>query len=141
MRAFVDTNVLLDFLLRREPHFGPAARLFDKMESGAVEAFVSAISFNNIFYLARKPLGGDGARELLRDLRRVCRTVALDEDILDAAIELTISDYEDAIQAVSAGRIQSPFIVTRNARDFEGSGINAYAAEEFLALLDEAAAQ
>jgi predicted nucleic acid-binding protein len=137
VKAFIDTNVLLDFLLRREPHYAAAARLIDRVESGEVEAFVSAISFNNIFYLARKHMGVDGARNLLRELRKLCKIVPLDENVLDQAIVLTINDYEDAIQAVSAGRVGSPYIITRNARDFERTKVKAYAPEEFLAVLGD----
>ena len=103
LKIFVDTNVLLDFLLRRASFFGPAARLLMRVEAGEAEAYVSAISFNNVFYLARKSVGADAARDMLRDLRRLFKVVPLDEAVIDQSIALAARDFEDAIQAVSAG--------------------------------------
>ena len=136
MKVFFDTNILLDFLLRRGSFFGPAARLLTRVESRQVEAYVSAISFNNVFYLARKTVGADAAREMLRDLRRLFDIVPLDHTIIDQAIGLTVRDFEDAIQAVSAARVVTPYIVTRNARDFEGTGVKGLLPEEMLVLID-----
>ena len=50
LRLFLDTNILLDVLLRREPFYRSAARVWTLAETGAHEGFVSAISFNNVFY-------------------------------------------------------------------------------------------
>ena len=138
MKVFVDANVLLDFLLQRSPFFSAAARLISRAESGQIEAYVSAISFNNVFYIARKEVAEDKARNMLRDLRRIFRVVPLDENVIDHAIELTVRDFEDAIQAVSAGRVAASYVVTRDARDFEKTNLQAFAPEEILALLDSA---
>ncbi len=73
---------------------------------------------------------------MLRDLSRLFHVVPLDEAIIDQAIALTIGDFEDAIQAVSAGRVGTPYVVTRNARDFEGTGLKAFLAEEMLVVMD-----
>ena len=134
---FIDTNVLLDYLIRRKPFYGHAAWPFDRIEREGHEAFVSAISFNNVYYLAKKLIGAANARQLVQDLRQLCKTVPLDDEVIDNAIKITIADFEDAIQAVSAGMIHTPFIITRNARDFENSGVEAYAPEEILALMDD----
>jgi hypothetical protein len=69
-------------------------------------------------------------------VRLLCRTVPLDDGVIDHAVSLPIADFEDAIQAISASRAGTPCIVTRNARDFANSGIKPYSPEEMLALLD-----
>ena len=47
MIVLVDTNVLLDVLMRREPHYRASAYVWTLAERGEIAAFISAISFNN----------------------------------------------------------------------------------------------
>src|SRR4051812_23338368 len=120
MVLLIDSNILLDSLLARAPHSAHADRLVNRVEAGDVNAHVSAISFNNVYYLAEKRRGDVDARRMLRNLRRLFGVVPLDVDILDAALSSSLIDFEDAIQAVSAQRASADCIVTRNAQDFVG---------------------
>jgi len=65
MRVFVDTNLLLDVLARREPFYTVSARVWTLAETGACEALISAISFNNIYYIVRKARDTATARRAL----------------------------------------------------------------------------
>jgi predicted nucleic acid-binding protein len=71
--AFIDTNVLLDVLARRQPFYAAASRIWTLAERGSVRAFVSAISFNNIYYITRKGsregTGGPGSATPARRVR------------------------------------------------------------------------
>jgi predicted nucleic acid-binding protein len=136
MVLLIDTNILLDFLLRRAPHSAHADRLADRVEAGEVTAHVSAISFNNVYYLAEKKRGDVEARRMLANLRRLFGVVPLDVAVLDDALASSLSDFEDAIQAVSARHASADCVVTRNSQDFVGCGLPTYSAEEVLALLD-----
>ncbi|WP_025322968.1 hypothetical protein [Deferrisoma camini] len=49
MRGLVDTNVLLDVLGRREPFWPDSARGWTRAEIGSLDAWVSAIRFNNVY--------------------------------------------------------------------------------------------
>ena len=69
--VFIDTDVVLDLLARREPFYPAAARLFSLVELGELTACVSALTFANLFYLLRKELGAARAVEVLRKLRRL----------------------------------------------------------------------
>src|SRR6185295_4639388 len=93
------------------------------VEEGLLTGYVSAISFNNIFYIARKKDGVAKAVQALRLVRGVFRVVPLDELILDRALASSGRDFEDAIQGASATRIAADYIVTRNSRDFESTGV------------------
>ena len=57
MIVLLDTNILLDVIQDRKPHADPAARVWKLVEERAVAGYVSAISFNNVFYIARKQRG------------------------------------------------------------------------------------
>lgn len=54
MRALVDTNIILDFLLEREPFFQSAELLFQAIGTGQIIGYVTATTLTDIFYIARR---------------------------------------------------------------------------------------
>ncbi len=135
MNVFVDTNVLLDVLLKRVPYYGAAARLWTLSEVGKVKAFVSVISFNNIYYIIRKLSGKEKAVEALRLLRDVFEVVLVNNQILNQAIDIGMDDFEDAVQFFCALRSRSRYLITRIPKDFPKSGPIVVSADEFIALI------
>ena len=47
----IDTDVCLDMLAKREPHYLYAATLFTLVNKGELKLFVSSFSFSNLNYL------------------------------------------------------------------------------------------
>jgi predicted nucleic acid-binding protein len=139
MRIFVDTNLLLDVLAKREPFYTASARVWTMAETGACEALVSAISFNNVFYTVRKARDSATARRALVLLRDVFASIAPDPRILNQAIDSDIPDFEDAIQLYSAIHARADYLLTRNVRDFPSGILPILTPHEFLALIDRSA--
>jgi predicted nucleic acid-binding protein len=137
MIVLIDTNILLDVIMQREPFRVVAERVWKLVEDGDVEGYIAAISLNNIFYLARKTLGSPGALDAVRDVRRLFKLVPLDEQVVDAALGTAGADLEDAMQAASAVRVSAQHIVTRNVPDFASLGVSAVTGEHFLAILPQ----
>jgi predicted nucleic acid-binding protein len=135
MIVLLDTNILLDVIQDRTPHNTSAARVWKLVEERTVAGYVSAISFNNIFYIARKQVGGDKALEAVRLIRGIFRIVPLDEFVIDLALDAPGSDFEDAIQAAAAVRISADHLITRNSSHFDFKDVSAVTAEEFLAIV------
>jgi len=134
MRVFVDTNILLDVLMARSPFVVSSARVWRMTEQGRLDAYISAISFNNILYIARKLKDTDAARNAMRRLRDVFRIVDLDQQTLHKAIDDdAISDFEDAIQFHSAVRRGCVVLLTRNPDHFPSTGPAVATPDEFLA--------
>ena len=133
-RVLVDTDVVLDLLLERQPFFPAAARLFVTFEEGHLEGHVSSLAFSNLFYVLRKQTSGSEAIAILRKLRLVTRVLAVDERIIDLALASTFADFEDAIQYFAAAEQGLEAIVTRNRRDYRASKIVIVNAEECLEL-------
>lgn len=134
--VFVDTNVLLDVLAEREPFYADSQRIWTLSESGRIEAFVSAISFTNCYYIVRKYAGRRSAEKAVRLLRDVFAPVDLTSQILNQAIDSGLSDFEDAIQFYSAVHAQADCVVTRNADHFPRAPLSAFSPAEFLAVQD-----
>jgi predicted nucleic acid-binding protein len=123
MIVLFDTNVLLDVLARREPFYAAAAAVWSLAEAHKIEGVVSAISFNNAFYIVRKANGRDRALASLRVVRGRFRAVPLDVGIVDDALASGLTDFEDAIQYASAVRAGADCIVTRDPAGFPDAGI------------------
>jgi len=132
MKVFLDTNVLLDVLTGREPHSIAAAEIWSRVEAGTLDGCISAVSFNNAYYVLRRAAGRQTAHNALKLLRGVFQLVPLDEQIIHRAIDSEFADFEDAIQFFSAHRAGADFILTRNVRHFPTEPISIVTPEEFL---------
>jgi predicted nucleic acid-binding protein len=132
--VFLDTNILMDVLLEREPFFAAAIRVWTLCEGGLIQGSISVISFNNVYYVVRKHKSKEEAQRSLRGLRDIFTPVTLDGQVINQAIDSGLRDFEDAIQFCGALRAGAKFLITRNVQDFPESGeIVVLTPEEFLA--------
>ena len=134
MKIFIDTNVLLDVLRNRQPFAKESVSIWSLAESEKMEGYVSAISFNNVYYILRRTSDGNTADNAMRIMRDTFRIIPLDERILNKAIDSNFNDFEDAIQFFSAIHADVDHIITRNVKDFSRQDISALTPEAFLAL-------
>ncbi|WP_305046549.1 PIN domain-containing protein [Geoalkalibacter sp.] len=132
-RVFIDTDIILDLLSRREPFYPAAAALFSLAERGEVRACVSSLCFANLFYILRKELSAPRAIKVLKKLQQIVTVLPVDNLIVSQALDSGFRDFEDALQyhAVLAAAI--PCLVTRNGRNYPNPEIPVLSAEEFLA--------
>lgn len=131
-RVFLDSDVIFDLLTDRVPHNRPAEKLFRKIDKGELEGFTSPLVYANLFYLMRKSQGGPEAKSLLRNLRLLVKVLPMGEKVVDAALDSSMADFEDAMQFHTAASAGIDIIITRNAKDFKGSNASLYTPEEFL---------
>jgi predicted nucleic acid-binding protein len=134
MRVFIDTDVILDLLLAREPFFSAATRLFLLVQDRKVEGCVSPLSFSNLFYILRKELSGPEAIAALRKLKLLTSVLLIDERTIELALASSFTDFEDAIQYYSALSNEVDVIVTRNKRDYKTAKLLVLTAEECVEL-------
>ena len=120
-KIFIDTNILLDVILRRTDFYKQAAAIWADCESRKVQGYVSAISLNNMHYIMRKMVAPDIALEYVRLVLNVFSIVPLDESILRLAVDLPQRGFEDAIQTFSAVQVKADCIVTRDKSHFSGN--------------------
>ena len=137
MKVFLDTNLLLDVLAQRLPFYKASAQIWSLAESNQLEAFISAISFNNVYYVVRKREGKRKARNSISLLRDVFSIAPVDTRIIHQAIDSVMDDFEDAIQFYSAARIQASRLITRDPGHFPKDTVPIVSPEEFLAVWGE----
>ena len=132
----IDTDVLIDLALDRDPHAGPASELLDYLEIRHRRAFVAWHSLSNFYYLVAPARGRQSTREFLVGLTRFLAVAPSDTDALRFAAQLPMNDFEDALQVAAARACGASFIATRNTGDYRRSPIPALSPKSVLEELD-----
>lgn len=135
IRALLDSDVILDYVLNRQPFHGEAEKIFEALASIKFVGYVSAIALLNVHYFAEKKQDRAFALIEIKQLLKVLEVVSIDENSFHVALTLGFNDYEDAVQCASAAAEALDAIVTRNKKDFENSPLPVCSPAEFIALI------
>ena len=132
MDLFVDTNVIVDVFMRREPFYGDSSYIWDICANKKVHGHMASYAFATILYIMRKQMTPEYAEVLLEDLTNALFVEILYPSDLYKAVRLHWKDFEDALQFTIAKRIKADFIITRNPADFEDRSIPVLTPTEFV---------
>ena len=140
MKHFLlDTNVIIDLLIDRKPFSLMAAKLFDYSEKGKIKLYITAVSYNNTYYIIKKMTSHKETIRILKDLEAITETIATSKDAIKNALDSEFKDFEDAIQYYSAkGNKKLDAIVTRNVSDFKLSKISVLTPDEAVGIVESA---
>ena len=136
MRVIVDTNIVLDVLLSREPFVGAGSEVFALVEKSSVEASLCATTVTTVDYLLTQSLPRDEARRALRALLSLFEVAPVNRAVLDGALGSRIEDFEDAVLEQAGLLIGAEAIITRNTKDFRRSSIKALDPTELLRAIE-----
>ena len=134
MRIFLDTNILLDIVEQRQPHYADSFAVLERCEAQAHEVFMAWHTLSNAFYIYCKKVGKAAAEQAPHDALQVITIAAVNHTHALRAFTLCFTDLEDAMQAVAAEACAADYIVTRNDADFASSPIPVLTPAQFTAL-------
>lgn len=137
MRLFLDTNIMIDLLCKREPHYDAAAKLMVLNEKGIIQIIVSSLSFVTCNYVMSKTVEKNAVSELLKKFRVLCDVAEVDEINIDKSLFSKFADFEDAVHYFAALKANADCIITRNSRDFVLSEIAICTPQEFLSSINK----
>jgi predicted nucleic acid-binding protein len=135
MNLFIDTNVLIDLIDKREPFYNDVAIIFSMAENKKFKLATSSLSFVNTFYVVSKSSSGLLVLDALKKIRIICAISNIDEIVVDQSLISNFNDFEDAVQYFSAIHHKCDIIITRNKKDFKNSEIPVMTPMELLATL------
>ncbi len=128
---FVDTNIILDLLLDRQPHSKSASVLFDLAMKGRIKVYVSAITMNTLYYILKKLKSHTEAVRILKKLQIFITVLDTTSSDVQAALDSNNKDFEDALQISTSHRhTKINAIITRNIKDFKKSQLPIWTAEQ-----------
>ncbi|MDJ0577540.1 MAG: PIN domain-containing protein [Xenococcaceae cyanobacterium MO_234.B1] len=133
-RVLFDSDVLLDVLAQRQPFVVASAQALNTVTQEQVQGYVSAHAVTNIFYILRRQVGSEAARELISRLLQRIQVASVTKEVIQAALQSSIPDFEDAVTSEAANAAEVEVIVTRNTSDFIASSVPAVLPEEFLVM-------
>ena len=136
-RIFVDTNIILDLLSKREPFYQESADLFSLADKKIIEIYISALSIANTSYILTRLTNFEGAKLILRKLRLIVNILALDDKVIGLALnDNSFADFEDGLQYFTAIENNIDTIITRNLKGFKPAKIPVLTAKQFIEILD-----
>ncbi|NJL09368.1 MAG: PIN domain-containing protein [Calothrix sp. SM1_7_51] len=118
MKVLIDTNIIVDDALEREPFWEESEEVLYLVEQGNIEGYISASTFSDLYYIIRKGRGREWAINYLRSLATFCQVATVDQAVINMALASGFKDFEDAIQHGAAVVNYVDAIVTRNIADF-----------------------
>ncbi len=130
MSLLLDTDVLIDLALDRQPFSEPAAALFEILERRPGFAWIAWHSASNFYYLVAPERGPAGARRFLAELTEFVGVAETTTASLRTAAGLALRDFEDAMQVAAALACGADLIVTRNLEDYQSSPVPAVSPED-----------
>ena len=132
MKILLDTNIILDFALIREPFYDLADQIFNLIEQQKLAGYISATTFTDIYYILRKPRGKEWTLTFLSRLVKLCKIASVDDKTIKAALNEHYKDFEDDIQYHTAKLHQLDAIVTRNTKDYPTTSLAILSPEQLI---------
>lgn len=136
MKILIDTNIILDILMKREPFFESSAKILKLSENNIIDAFISANSVTDIYYILKKYMPDKAVlKGTVIKLLSILNIAGITKKHISHAFELDFNDFEDALQSACAKSLNADYIVSRNINDFKNSSIPAITPDVFLTSL------
>lgn len=135
MKLLLDTNIVLDVLLKRQPYGDFALKIFAWIEKGEISGYLCGTTVTTIDYIVRKHLGADAAKQCISSLLTIFDIAPVNRSVLLTALALDFPDFEDAILHESANAVCVDGIVTRNIADFKKSVLSVFGPDELVMML------
>ena len=134
MRIFIDTNVIIDLLAKREPFYVESQKIFSLSDTNQIELIISSLSLVNTYYILNDVMKIKDARLILGKFKVLVKSNDLSDKIIELALnDINFKDFEDGVQYYSALESQCQLIVTRNLKDFKHSKIPVLSPKEYIA--------
>ena len=138
MLILIDTNVLIDFIAKREPFYIFSEKVIDFCRQEIIDGAIAGHSVLNAMYILRKNFSLSELKAIFLNLCEFLYIEPVDfEKILSALKDDNFSDFEDCVQMQCALNFRANYIVTRDIKDFRGSEIPAVTPEDFCRILLE----
>lgn len=135
MKIFLDTNVILDLILKRQPFFDEVAKIMTLAELNNIQLYVSSITIVNANYISCKFADKLKVLESIKLIRMTFNIASVSETEIDKALFSNFTDFEDAVQYFSASKNNCNYIITRDNKDFRHSEIPVLAPTEFIKIV------
>jgi len=131
-KILIDTNVIIDIALDREPFVNHAKEIIKLIDKQKIKAYISATTVTDIYYITKRKTSHEQVIIFLENLFVFISVLSVNEGIVKKAIKSEKKDFEDAIQIETSKENDISVIITRNKKDFENSGLKIMNPDEYI---------
>jgi predicted nucleic acid-binding protein len=131
-KVYLDCNILIDWLVDREPFSYFASKIIEFSEKKEIVSFVSALTLANTYYLVSNELGKKVAGGFLKDASTLFRFAGMSEEVIRKSIQNRYKDFEDDLHYYTAIETNLDYLITRNKKDYKSDNILVVDSEEFV---------
>ncbi|MDI6707307.1 MAG: PIN domain-containing protein [Bacillota bacterium] len=133
MKVLLDTNIILDVILQRQPFAAPALEILKLSDMGKLESYIISNSITDIFYVLRKYFDNvEDRKKAVRYILQMVNIAGVTKTDIFKSLELEYTDFEDALQTQCAKKIKANYIITRNEKDFKDRSVEVISPERFI---------
>lgn len=93
---------------------------------------MTATTITDLYYITGRAKGRETALSFIGDLLCFFDVASVDKEVIIQALQSDMSNFEDAVQAYSAKQKNISILITRNEKDFLGSGLEVHTPKTFL---------
>ncbi|MEQ8473073.1 MAG: PIN domain-containing protein [Marinoscillum sp.] len=135
IRAFIDPDVILEFLTNREPQAKEVAQIFSMAERKEVKLLASPQTFSNLYHVLRQFASHEKVVEKLRLLAELVEVGALDSKAVLNALKSSFSNLEDGLLNFCVEGNNVKILITRRHKDYKYSGLSIMSPALFLEMV------
>ena len=128
MKIFLDTNIFLDLLLKRDGA-KESALILNSCYENIFQGFISDITLLNIDYIASKQ--ATNVYDFLKLLNDTFKIIGFDNKMFDLVLKIDNDDLEDSVQYICAKDSDCEIIIT-NDKNFYRGKIKVVTSREFI---------
>lgn len=137
MEILIDTNVILDALLKRSPFAEDAYSILKMADENKIKAHIAAFAITDIYYFISKNLNHDNRIKAIKALFNITNVVSVTKQDIEKAMSFSeFTDLEDALQLQSLKKVKGDFIVTRD-EEFQRLTNKAISPKDFIHRLSQ----
>ncbi len=136
IKTYIDCNILLDWLLDREPFSSYSAKIVELTETKKILSLVSPLTLANTYYVISKELNKKIADEFIIDSLRIFSVPGISLKNVKEAVSNKFKDFEDDVHSSIAAENNVDYLITRNKKDFRNDKFKVLDAEEFLRIIE-----
>ncbi|MDN5363608.1 MAG: hypothetical protein PWQ91_669 [Eubacteriales bacterium] len=116
MKVLIDTNVVLDIILKRTPFAVDSYKVLKYAEERSIEGYIASFAVTDLYYFIAKNLGHNKAAQAIKALLNIVKLVGITKrDIEKALRNSVVKDLEDALQIQCARKVKADYILTRDS--------------------------
>ncbi len=132
IKAFIDTDVILDVVFKREPFFPDSQKILSLVERNQISGYTSSLILANCYYIIKSQNNKNLADITISKLRSIFTVLPFTDKEIGKSLNSNFKDFEDGVQYFIASNHGIDTIITRNISDFQHADITVIRPKEYL---------